>query len=252
MHLTGFPYEIQIRYLLGLSYSDILSYCQVNQRARQICEDPWFWRQKAEHDFGFSYQIEETNPAANYARLEKMYTQSPQDLLPLLVYYHRNQLFKKLLSRADLSNEKILNDLLNTILDTNNSEALRILLETVLVPEEIIRGFFFTALGNGMNDSATILGKYYDPRTDQPDNLRQAYLVSLDGEYFPVLDYLLPLVDPSGYSAFSYSLEYLREATFEHLVKKYPQLFRNLVNQLREEVVRRGDFEALELLQQYL
>lgn len=249
---TRLPYEIQIKYLLELPSSSILNYCQVNRRARKICEDPWFWKQKAEREFGFSYQIGEINPAEDYISIENVYNNHPKDLLPLLIYYRRNDLVEKLLPRADLSSEEDLLGLFDTIFETNNAEALSLLLKKISIPGDILRGFFFSALGAGKNDLLKVLAQYYNPMTDNRNNLHDAYLVSIDGEYFPVLDYLLPLIDPDGYHAFSYSLENLREATFEHLVQKYPQLFRNLINPLREEVVRGGDFEGLELLEKYL
>src|SRR5947209_1734286 len=48
------PVENLYSILLNLPYLDIISYCGVNVQARSICNDSYFWQQKALHDLNIS------------------------------------------------------------------------------------------------------------------------------------------------------------------------------------------------------
>lgn len=73
MNPTELPSELQIQTLLQLSPEEILNYCQVNQRAREICQNNYFWNQKAERDFGISPQmIFNMSPYQQYRFIQTM------------------------------------------------------------------------------------------------------------------------------------------------------------------------------------
>lgn len=57
MELTNLPPEVQFKYLLQLTPQEILNFCQVNKQAASICNNAYFWNQKAEQDFGYSMQL---------------------------------------------------------------------------------------------------------------------------------------------------------------------------------------------------
>lgn len=47
--MTELPQEIQIKYLLPLSYEEITNYCQTSKEALKICESETFWKMKLKY-----------------------------------------------------------------------------------------------------------------------------------------------------------------------------------------------------------
>lgn len=55
-------YEINLAFLLELPYPDLLNACQAKIFWANICNDPYFWREKAQLDFGSNVlQLKPTN-----------------------------------------------------------------------------------------------------------------------------------------------------------------------------------------------
>lgn len=48
--------ETNVEILLNLSYGDIINYCSINKRGKSICDDPYFWTRKLNHDFMITVQ----------------------------------------------------------------------------------------------------------------------------------------------------------------------------------------------------
>lgn len=51
------PPEIEEQYLMDLDVDDVLSYCQTNTRAQEICNSLSFWDQKSIRDLGFPISL---------------------------------------------------------------------------------------------------------------------------------------------------------------------------------------------------
>lgn len=73
MDFSTLPPEVQFNYLLELPAQEVLSYCGTSTSARAICQDPYFWDQKAIKDFGAPFSaICEMSPYWKYQFMREM------------------------------------------------------------------------------------------------------------------------------------------------------------------------------------
>ena len=85
MDISTLPYEIQFKYLLPLSYKDIIHYCLTATTPLAVCRTQAFWELKAKREFGITGYIGEETPDLDFARLEEAYINDPASLLPYLI-----------------------------------------------------------------------------------------------------------------------------------------------------------------------
>lgn len=96
MNFSELPYEVQFRYLLGLSGRDVLNYCQTSQRAREICASQDFWKQKSLLDYGLP-----SENAVQYDNLALMYQNQPQALIGIYMDSQDIPRLKDVVSRTN-------------------------------------------------------------------------------------------------------------------------------------------------------
>ena len=69
INLQTLPTEILINILLKSDYEQIVKICQQSKRLRNICDDRYFWQNKAQRDFGQKLPKEINNPKIGYLKL---------------------------------------------------------------------------------------------------------------------------------------------------------------------------------------
>lgn len=81
-HLQNLPPEVFFNILIKLPYQNIITYCSTNKVANTVCEDNFFWQQKANFDFGIlAREFNETNLTAELRYIEYL-TIIGKDVVP--------------------------------------------------------------------------------------------------------------------------------------------------------------------------
>lgn len=70
------PNELKIKILLSLDVDDLKNLCQANKNIKSVCQDPYFWKQKAELDFQFPqeyFEVKNISPLNRYVQIRDNY-----------------------------------------------------------------------------------------------------------------------------------------------------------------------------------
>jgi hypothetical protein len=102
MNLTQLPPEVQFNYLLQLSPPEILNFCRVNKQAESICNNVYFWNEKAKRDFGYSMDLLcQMHPYWQYQFAGSLLTSDA--IIPPLVRAGQTQVVEDLLTDPTVS-----------------------------------------------------------------------------------------------------------------------------------------------------
>lgn len=180
---SSLPYEIQFKYLAGLSYEDTINYCGTGTIAYTICQTKAFWKYKAQIMFGIdldviSYGLQ--SGAQKYQKLKELYTNRPELLIIYLVDAEQLSQLPLLFGRlSDIEKVNILSEVLSILVEKDSRELMEdifVMFKKVLQEavdnnniENIMRTAYFEALLNNKMDLVNILKRYYDPNMDNSE-----------------------------------------------------------------------------------
>lgn len=257
MDFSQLPFEIQYEYLLRESLDDILNYCQTSRRAQQICDDPFFWNQKALLDYGIplEYAPKAKTLAQRYADLWEEYINDPGVMLIKLIQGglipQALELEKHFIpDQYEENQQDVLERLLMVTVESGQKELLSKLIREIHPDDNLARAPFFQAIRMGRQDLAEIIGDYYNPEDD--DNIYQEYYDAIHNHDERVLEYLTKALTIDPEHEFYIAFRDGDQQIIDYLLRRYPDLLqdRSSVDRIAENLIRANSTSGLERLHQ--
>lgn len=185
MALNELPYEIQFKYLANLPFKDTVGYFSTSVTAYTICQTKAFWKYKARKTFGIDLDIigdGKKTGVEKYRTLESLYRKQPWVLIERLVNGEDLSQIPVLFNTIPNVNDQHMaftNALVTAVVRGSISLVQQILtiLKNVYINlpkrdlDDLFRDAFFQALVDDRMDLVNILKFYYDPNTDNDENL---------------------------------------------------------------------------------
>lgn len=156
-------------YLLESSYREIVHHCRGSPEAREICENPIFWKQKALFDFNIplEYSPKARTASQRYALLNKEYQRASPSLLLRLIRGRLLPQALELYTRCipDYENEeKIMSDILVAAVESGREEILSTFARKIspIYPEST-KEAYLKSIKMNRPDLTRILVQYHSP-----------------------------------------------------------------------------------------
>lgn len=267
MDFSRLPYELQFDYLLKLPYRDVLSYCQSNRAAHEICLTEQFWNRKSLQDFKIPINlIPGENPVQRYVQIEELSTE-PRDLIMLLArkgyFPPLPELFQSIQAVRFIRTPRHIMIEFDPIISQAFIEAIRYNQADLL--RELISYFARPFMGTKFVDSTkfflrtpfietivqrrpqleAIIREFYDPETDDPEEFVQYYLEAIEKGQLDLVKYLAPLVKDNvpSYEAVELAIRTHDPEMIEYVTGVFPQMFQlpEDVNEMLEDFIYRND-----------